>query len=302
MKVNIILLAILLSISLIVIGCQQQESDPSSQENDDTQIVENSNQKPNDDQDKDIEENQNVADNESNRQEPEEVVEEENDNDEKESTDTANKKSEEIDIHGQLDEESGLIVVDNPNSVEVMVNKQRKLPDGHRPDDLRVPDVPFSFDGEEEKSHLREDAATALEELFAAAKQEELELIAASGFRSYETQKWLYNYYVERDGQEQADKFSARPGTSEHQTGLAMDVTSAAMAFSLEQSFKQTPEGAWLADHAHQFGFIIRYPEGKEDITGYSYEPWHLRFVGEEIATEIYADGLTLEEFFGYGY
>ncbi|WP_077623166.1 M15 family metallopeptidase [Sediminibacillus massiliensis] len=190
------------------------------------------------------------------------------------------------------------VTVDNPKSLDVLVNKQRKLPDGYEPPDLVEPDVPFYFDEEHEKRHLRKEAATALEELFDAAEGAGLDIVAASGYRSYERQKVIYQSNVDKMGQEKADKLSARPGTSEHQTGLAMDVTSAEMAFSLQQTFKQTDEGSWLAENAHKFGFIIRYPEGKTDITGYSYEPWHIRYVGEEIATEIYQKNITLEEYF----
>lgn len=114
-----------------------------------------------------------------------------------------------------------------------------------------------------------------------------------SGYRSYDYQKQLYESYVARDGQAAADRYSARPGTSEHQTGLAFDVA------SLEQSFGQSEAGIWLANHAHEYGFIIRYPQGKEHITGYMYEPWHIRYLGYDVANDVYASGLTLEEYLG---
>lgn len=203
---------------------------------------------------------------------------------------------------GQTDSKpdgSGVLTVSNPKEIEVVVNKQRKLPGEYVPDDLVVPDVPFSFDGWNEKKQLRKPAARALEQLFQAAGEENIELVAVSGYRSYQRQKIIYNYNVEVNGREQADQFSARPGHSEHQTGLAMDVSSASVSFSLIQDFGETAEGQWLAEHAHEFGFIIRYPEGKSHITGYAYEPWHLRYVGKEMAEEIYNKQLTLEEFFG---
>jgi D-alanyl-D-alanine carboxypeptidase len=103
---------------------------------------------------------------------------------------------------------------------------------------------------------------------------------------------------VSANGQEAADKFSAKPGQSEHQTGLAIDITCEAMNYQLDYSFGVTDEGAWVKENAHRFGFIIRYPEGKEDITGYMYEPWHLRYVGVDLAEEVYNSGLTLEEYF----
>ncbi len=126
-----------------------------------------------------------------------------------------------------------------------------------------------------------------------AASAEGLNIWLASGFRSYERQKTIYNNYVNWYGQAKTDTLSARPGHSEHQTGLAIDVN------SVTDSFGSTPEAAWLAAHAHEFGFIIRYPKGKEHITGYKYEPWHIRYLGVDMATTIYNSGLTLEEYFG---
>ncbi len=194
-------------------------------------------------------------------------------------------------------EDGEVVTVEDPESTLVLVNKQFKLPDGYEPPDLMAPDVPFYFEEDLEKRYMREEAAHALEELFSGAEEAGLDLVAASGYRSYERQEEIYQQNVDSMGQEEADKFSAKPGNSEHQTGLAMDVTSAEMAFSLEQSFKQTDEGTWLAENAHNYGFIIRYPEGKEDITGYSYEPWHIRYVGKKAAEEIYQRNTTLEEY-----
>ena len=122
-----------------------------------------------------------------------------------------------------------------------------------------------------------------------------LNLWIASGYRSYATQKRLYNNYVSSDGKEAADTYSARPGYSEHQTGLAFDLN------SVEESFANTDEGKWVKDNCYRYGLIIRYPKGKESITGYIYEPWHLRYVGVKLATKLYNDGdwITLEEYFG---
>ncbi|WP_028781933.1 M15 family metallopeptidase [Thalassobacillus devorans] len=207
---------------------------------------------------------------------------------------TKDKKSESASGDG-----SQLVTVEDPHAITVVVNKNRKLPKGFEPKDLTVPEVPFPFDEFHQKKQLRLEAAEALEELFRGAKQDGVELVAASGYRSYDRQKQIYQNNVRQNGEEHANQFSAKPGTSEHQTGLAMDVTSAAAAFKLQQSFIETEEGKWLEDHAHEYGFIIRYPEGKSDITGYAYEPWHLRYVGKETATEIHQEQETLEEFFG---
>ena len=129
--------------------------------------------------------------------------------------------------------------------------------------------------------------------LSSAAAQEGLNIYLSSGFRSYDYQAQIYNNYCARDGQAAADTYSARPGYSEHQTGLAIDVN------QIDDSFIGTPEAIWLENHCHEFGFILRYPQGKQDITGYQYESWHIRYVGTDLATQIHNSGLTLEEYFG---
>ncbi|WP_075313398.1 M15 family metallopeptidase [Bacillus wiedmannii] len=181
-------------------------------------------------------------------------------------------------------------------SVQAVVNKEYGLPEDYMPEDLVVPNVPFSFSGTVEKSHLRKEAAEALEKLFLLAKQDGIQLNAVSGFRSYEYQKGLYANNVKKKGQEHTDRFSAKPGHSEHQTGLTMDVSSKNANNELELAFANTKEGKWLRDNAQRAGFIIRYPKGKENITGYAYEPWHIRYVGD-IAENIYKEKLTLEEY-----
>lgn len=134
-------------------------------------------------------------------------------------------------------------------------------------------------------------ASAALAEMTAAAKNDGINLWIASDFRSYERQRTLYNNYVARDGKAAADRYSARPGYSEHQTGLAFDLN------SLEQSFGKTKEGKWLAANCWKYGFIIRYPQDKESVTGYMYEPWHVRYLGKDLAKKVYDSGLCLEEY-----
>ncbi|MCQ2471453.1 MAG: M15 family metallopeptidase [Clostridia bacterium] len=136
-------------------------------------------------------------------------------------------------------------------------------------------------------------AQSAFNTMQSAAAREGINLYIVSGFRSYSTQRDIYNNYVARDGKAAADRYSARPGHSEHQTGLAFDVN------SLSQSFENTPEGRWLAANCYKYGFIIRFPKGKESITGYMYEPWHIRYLGTSTATSVYNSGLTLEEYLG---
>ncbi|URN95572.1 MAG: M15 family metallopeptidase [Candidatus Pristimantibacillus lignocellulolyticus] len=183
-------------------------------------------------------------------------------------------------------------------SVAVMVNPNYKLPEDYSPKDLVYPDVRFTFDDKIEKRMMRQAAATALEEMFEAAEVDGIYLAGVSAYRSHETQKALFKRYVERDGYEKAKTYSAEPGTSEHETGLAIDVSGSTGKCAAEDCFGGTVEAIWLANNAANHGFIIRYPEGKEDITGYKYEPWHLRYVGVEIAKEIDSEGLTLEEYY----
>ncbi|MFM9278258.1 D-alanyl-D-alanine carboxypeptidase family protein [Paenibacillus jiagnxiensis] len=192
----------------------------------------------------------------------------------------------------------GVAVVTNATAQTVIVNKQRSLPKGYEPSDLVVPNVPFSFDGPHEKRHMRKEAAGALEKLFAAAKKDGIKLRAVSGYRSYARQKTIYNNNVKTKGLEYASKVSAVPGMSEHQTGLAIDVSSPSVGNALEQSFGSSKEGKWLAKHAPEYGFVIRYPKGKDDITGYVYEPWHIRYIGVDLAEDAATKGLTLEEYF----
>lgn len=189
-------------------------------------------------------------------------------------------------------------VIENPYDVLALINKENLLPSDYEPEDLTVPDVRFSFEEDHPKKQLRKVAADALEELFAAADLAGHELFALSGYRSYDTQASIFASNADKHGEEKANTFSARPGESEHQSGLTMDVTSRSANFDLIIEFGQTPEGIWLAENAHEFGFIIRFLEGKEDITKYQYEPWHIRYVGVKAATEIKEKELTLEEYF----
>ena len=147
--------------------------------------------------------------------------------------------------------------------------------------------IPKSFGG------TNSEANNALYSLQNAASLSGFSLPLVSGYRSYSRQQTIYNNYVSRYGQSSADTFSARPGHSEHQTGLAFDVG------RIDDNFGDTPVGMWLKDNAHYYGFIIRYPKGKENITGYKYEPWHVRYVGVGVATDIYNRGITLEEYLG---
>lgn len=147
---------------------------------------------------------------------------------------------------------------------------------------------------------LRGEAALATEKLFAGADAAGYKLQVSTAYRGYAYQKTLYDSYVAKSGQAAADTFSARPGYSEHQTGWALDIRTADNQCPLEACFGDLPEGKWLATNAYQYGFILRYPANKTTITGYSYEPWHFRYVGASLAAEMHTQSIeTMEEFFG---
>ena len=199
----------------------------------------------------------------------------------------------------QIEEVDGEKVIQNYENTLVLVNKIYSLPDSYIPSDLVRPNVNFSFgDAEVEKALLRQEAAVALEKLFLAAENDGIELFAISGYRSYNRQIEVFNAEVSMKGLEKAAEAVANPGQSEHQTGLAMDISSRSVNLDLTQDFENTIEGQWLAANAHEYGFILRYPKGKEDITGFKYEPWHFRYVGKDFARTIYEKDLTLEEYF----
>lgn len=183
-------------------------------------------------------------------------------------------------------------------SITVLVNKQNHLPAGYHPPDLVEVDIRFTFAEKSEKRLMRQEAAFYLEQLFAAAEEDNIILYGVSGYRSYQTQKYLFQHFTQRYGSERkANQISARPGESEHQTGLAMDVTSESVNFNLKQIFGETKEYEWLKDNAHLFGYIVRYPQGKEHITEYTYEPWHLRYIGLDLAMDLYENNISYEEY-----
>ncbi|MFD6178259.1 MULTISPECIES: M15 family metallopeptidase [unclassified Isoptericola] len=185
--------------------------------------------------------------------------------------------------------------VDDPADPLVLVNKSRPIsPRGWAPDDLVKPDVP-ALGGHD---RMRPRAARALERLAAAADDATgRTLVLASAFRSMPDQRRLYARYVAGHGSDDADTFSARPGFSEHQTGLAVDVAQQGTSYL---RFGRTETGRWVARNAWRYGFVVRYPKGAADVTGYSAEPWHLRYVGPALTTRMHLAGITtLEEAFG---
>ncbi len=142
---------------------------------------------------------------------------------------------------------------------------------------------------------LTDKASSAWDEMEKGAKAEGMDITVVSGYRSYSTQDSLYKQYIAQDGKKEADTYSARPGHSEHQTGLAADIN------DVEDKFENTPEGRWLKDNAYKYGWILRYTQGKQETTGYIFEPWHYRYVGKKLAKALYNDGdwITMEDYFG---
>lgn len=184
----------------------------------------------------------------------------------------------------------------DPTSPWVVVNKKRPLqPMTYAPADLRTPAMEAGLASQQ----VNDQTAAALENLSRAAAGEGIHLRLVSGYRSYSTQMTIYDSEVRGYGQAQADRESARPGYSEHQSGWAADLGTANGKCDVKSCFADTAEGKWLAANAYKYGFILRYADGKEHVTGYMYEPWHVRYVGTELSTEMHRIGIqTLEEFF----
>ena len=186
--------------------------------------------------------------------------------------------------------------IDEADSLWIVANKLRRLsPKKYAPKGLVTLSVPHVY-----TPVLRRDAARAYLKMFRAARRDGIDLVVQSGYRSYSSQVSVYNGWVASIGRAAADMQSARPGYSEHQTGLSVDIAAADRACTIQACFGRTPEGKWLMRNAPRFGWHLRYPRGKTSITGYIYEPWHWRFVGVELAAELsLTPKITLEEFFG---
>lgn len=184
----------------------------------------------------------------------------------------------------------------DPESIHVLVNRQNPLePMEFAPWDLTELQARTTVGG---PLYLRAEPAQALEQMFSDAADEAVVLAVTSAYRSFSGQARVYSARHQQLGTEATDEFAARPGYSEHQTGLAVDVIGIENPVCIRgDCFDQTPEFAWVAANAHEYGFLIRYPQGAEAITGFGYEPWHLRYVGPETAAEVVAEDLTLEEY-----
>ena len=175
----------------------------------------------------------------------------------------------------------------------ILVNKYNQLPKDYAPEDLTDISVQYCYGDNEVSNEVYQKYIS----MYNAAKEEDLYLIITSAFRDYEFQDQLWNQYAKSQGEEWADSVAARAGHSEHQTGLTLDIVT---YNSNMNDFENTDEFKWLQKHAHEYGFIMRYPKDKEDITGYDYESWHYRYVGVETATKIHELGITYDEYYAY--
>ena len=187
-------------------------------------------------------------------------------------------------------------VVDSDTSKEklLLVNKYSKLSENYEPTDLVDISNQYSY-GENQK--LRSEAYEWYITMYNMAKNEGIKIIVNSSYRSYKDQDETYNYYLNNYSQEYTDAYAARPGYSEHQTGLAVDVI--APGYNRD-TFDQSEAYKWLENNAYKYGFILRYPKGKEKITGFNYEPWHYRYVGQEAAKKIHEENITYDEYYAY--
>ena len=177
------------------------------------------------------------------------------------------------------------------NTEKILVNKYYNVGQDYIPENLELIDNQYAIGN----MKMVKVAKEAFESLSAAAKKENLNIIAMSTYRSYDYQTNLYNRYVAQDGKENADTYSGRPGHSEHQTGLAADVYNKTETYT---NFERTKEYQWMQNHAHEYGFILRFPEDKVDETGYQFESWHYRYVGIEAAKYIKEHNISFEEYF----
>lgn len=175
----------------------------------------------------------------------------------------------------------------------ILVNKYYSLPDKYAPDDVVEMSNCYAYPG----NSIRKDVYTAFKEMSAKAKEDGINLIVNSSYRDYEAQKKIYEEYEDKKGQDYADKYAARPNFSEHQTGLSLDIFTLGSNMS---NFENTDAFKWLQGNSYKYGFILRYPKDKENITGYSYESWHYRYLGKKLAKKVYDSGLTYDEYYAY--
>lgn len=199
-----------------------------------------------------------------------------------------------INVGANNDWYEGVITTDTSKDLLILVNKFNQLSKEYEFKDLVTISNWYAYDN---AKYLREGAYEKFIDLYNAAKKDNMTIIINSSYRDYEYQETVYNNNKISQGQAAADSFVARPGHSEHQTGLAIDVTTHGV---IDYNFAEFEEYTWMINNAHKYGYILRYPEGKEYLTGYSYESWHYRYVGVEVATYIHENNITYDEYYAY--
>lgn len=198
-----------------------------------------------------------------------------------------------VNVNGDYDHYTHTSETNLDDDLLILVNKYNHLSDNYTPDDLENVSNWYAYG----TNQIREEVYDHFLDMFYDAKEEGLTLIITSGYRDYDVQKELYEEYQGIYGDEEADRVAARPGYSEHQTGLALDIVTYDV---IMEEFEQTEEFKWMQENAYKYGFILRYPKGKEAITGYDYESWHYRYVGIEVAKEIHDLDITFDEYYTY--
>lgn len=198
-----------------------------------------------------------------------------------------------VNVNANYDHYENTTETNVDDGVLMLVNKYHYLPVDYNPTDIVDVKNWYCY-GE---NQIKEEVYQQFIEMFNAAKEDGKKIIISSGYRTYEDQKETYNNYVDRYGTKKADTLAARPGFSEHETGLTLDITTGT---ATKDTFEDTLEFKWLEENSYKYGFILRYPKDKEDITGYAYEPWHYRYVGVEIATKIHELDITFDEYYAY--
>lgn len=200
-----------------------------------------------------------------------------------------------VNTHADRDYYTDTYKTDLSKEYGLLVNKFYELGSEYEPDDLVDISIKYYYGGAKK---IRSEVYEAFKEMWAAANAEGIYLIIISAYRDYDSQVSVYKDYEDRKGKAYADRIAARPGFSEHQAGLSLDIYSKDNTNS--QTFKNSKAYAWLSENAHKFGFILRYPEGKSKITGADFEPWHYRYLGTSLATKVYNEGITYDEYYAY--
>ncbi|MCI8284621.1 MAG: M15 family metallopeptidase [Firmicutes bacterium] len=209
--------------------------------------------------------------------------------------DSSGDKKNEISEEEQAKREQ--LEADAERGILILVNKEHSVDKDYVPENL-APIKYYAKDRSAQTRFMVSEAADHFHELVEAAKADGIDIVMTTAYRSYDFQTMLWNNNVASKGsEEEANKTSARPGESEHQTGLAVDLSTKEINYALSNAFGSTEAGKWVEENAHKYGFILRYTEEKVDVTGYLYEPWHIRYVGTTAAKDIYESGLALEEY-----